>query len=1311
LKNQLLSLAIRYAGKSLAVCLFLILFAGNCLAANYDWVGTVSNDWATPQNWRKGNATQGAGGNYPGQIASNDVVRIGLNNNFTTANSPVLSTALTRPVSSIEFGDNNGVAMTLTINTGFTLTVSNGIVQDNNSGTGGITTTIMGAGTLSCDTFDVGDGTNPSGGTNSTTINSDINSLVVTGALTLNSTSPIFGAGRNNPVFNLNSGTLSVDNITTADARWKAGNSCTFKMNIGAGANTLILLGTSPFGNLDNNLNIIDMVSGGTGQSLVIYGKTTGTQNIYTNTDGTADGINITPTMYPNLTFSGASTKSVRTGTLTVGGDWNTGGGTVNLTANDPALTVAGDWTNTAPITMGLGTVTITGDLNNTSNTITGNTAAATLTVNGALTNGGTIAVGTENMTFALASTNTGTYTGGAGTSKFTAGLTNTGTGTINESSGTFTIGNFANNTGGKLIGYNTATAATNITGTLNNAGTITANKEVITCTGAATNTGTFTGATANATFNGTFTMTAGTFTTGTGDVTFNDDYGCSGGTFTASSGDVTFKAGYSNTGTGVFNPPTTGGNIILSGTGNQTLTDNSAAGTLLSNAQFLGGGTKTLVGTKGFFLETTGILSVSGNTTLATGSVLTLKSDANSSATISSIPAGCFITGTINVERFIKGGAGKRGYRLVGSTVYTGTIGTVNVFDLKYLSNTLLVSGPASGGFNVTTTKNPSIYLFREDATPPPSNTTVFTTGYNWKGVGKIDNSPLYNIGTQKKLTPFNVVDTTVTIPVGNGLLVFDRGDNTSTGNGTTAGTKTTAPFNNPEDLTLTETGTLNTHTINVVLWYAGAAALGSNLSYTSANLAAASSLTAGYNLVANPYPSTINWEKFNRNGTVAQSSIYGGGGLPSTIWMFNQSSKQYESYKPKTTVTSTADTTTSINPGTASTGNLAVSNMIASGQAFFVVANAKNQSLSFRETAKTNTQPTATRLNKLLGKPKESIAQVEPLMHFLLKKDSIDMDGVAIRMSKDASTKFNIYEDAKDMGGDAALVSLSALSSDSVALSIDYTSFPGKQEQTIPLFVDATDTGPYQLSMTDITDMPQLYAVWLKDSFTNDSLDLKKTNTYPFTIDKSNAATFGNKRFTIVIRQDSAYAYKLLDFTATKINYKTDVQLVWKTQNEGNYTRFTVERSTDNGKTFDVLGGMLSTGAGTYSLSDKNPDRGQNLYRLKQEDVNNTVTYSKVVRLQFSGRGNSSIWDRLSIYPNPASHNINLAIDDKYAGNTSYTIRFVNSYGTVVKQINCSDAEWHGNISNLRPGTYLVRVINNRTQNLIGENKFVKL
>ncbi|MDB5142789.1 MAG: type sorting protein, partial [Mucilaginibacter sp.] len=143
-------------------------------------------------------------------------------------------------------------------------------------------------------------------------------------------------------------------------------------------------------------------------------------------------------------------------------------------------------------------------------------------------------------------------------------------------------------------------------------------------------------------------------------------------------------------------------------------------------------------------------------------------------------------------------------------------------------------------------------------------------------------------------------------------------------------------------------------------------------------------------------------------------------------------------------------------------------------------------------------------------------------------------------------------------------------------------------------------------------------------------------------------------------------------------------------------------------DGKTFDVIGGLQGTGAGNYSLLDKKPNDGQNLYRLKQEDINNAITYSNVVEMQFGDRFADK---KLHIFPNPATHTINLAIADQGNDKSVYSIRFMNSSGIVVKQVDSSEPQWQGNISYLQPGTYLVRVINNKTQNLVGENKFVKL
>ena len=98
------------------------------------------------------------------------------------------------------------------------------------------------------------------------------------------------------------------------------------------------------------------------------------------------------------------------------------------------------------------------------------------------------------------------------------------------------------------------------------------------------------------------------------------------------------------------------------------------------------------------FSVSNTGLLTMGSNTALAAGGNLTLTSGVNSSATVAALAVGASITGNVNVQRFIQGSAAslsKRGYRLISSAVYTGTVsGPTNVYDLKYLLNSVFISG-----------------------------------------------------------------------------------------------------------------------------------------------------------------------------------------------------------------------------------------------------------------------------------------------------------------------------------------------------------------------------------------------------------------------------------------------------------------------------------------------------------------------------------------------------------------------------------------------------------------------------------------
>ncbi|HEX3384179.1 MAG TPA: T9SS type A sorting domain-containing protein, partial [Mucilaginibacter sp.] len=199
------------------------------------------------------------------------------------------------------------------------------------------------------------------------------------------------------------------------------------------------------------------------------------------------------------------------------------------------------------------------------------------------------------------------------------------------------------------------------------------------------------------------------------------------------------------------------------------------------------------------------------------------------------------------------------------------------------------------------------------------------------------------------------------------------------------------------------------------------------------------------------------------------------------------------------------------------------------------------------------------------------------------------------------------------------------------------------------------------------------------------------------------------GSKRFKLVVKPNPALIYKLLSFNGQKTG-KRAVQLTWNTQNEADHTQFSIERSNDGGKTFSDLGDMTSTGAGVYNFTDPDPLKGDNEYYLKTVDYFGNVTLSNIVDEQFQDNGNDK-GTSLTLFPNPVVNTINLTIVPKSQGKATYGIMISNSTGLVVKSATTSDVNWQNNVSDLLPGSYLVQVVDNKNNSIIGQLKFVKL
>ncbi|HWD86528.1 MAG TPA: putative Ig domain-containing protein [Mucilaginibacter sp.] len=651
-----------------------------------------------------------------------------------------------------------------------------------------------------------------------------------------------------------------------------------------------------------------------------------------------------------------------------------------------------------------------------------------------------------------------------------------------------------------------------------------------------------------------------------------------------------------------------------------------------------------------------------SGALTINSGVTFTLQSNASGSASVDAITGSGSITGKVSVQRYM---TAQRGYRLMASPVnYSGTTDANSnlTYSLNYVENSVYIVGTTgtTGGFDKT--GNPTLYLYREDV---PVNNTSFITG-NYRGISNLPATPTYSLNNEAS---------TYTIPASNGFLFYYRGSRKQMklAAATTAGATATND-------TLTATGYLNQGQIVFRDWYTPTSA---SPGFSNSNAAA-----KGFNLVANPYACTIDLDTYNT--TTSNSGIYAAN-ISQYIYELNPKTLNYDTYK-------------------ANSGGAIYTNnggrYIASGQGFFILATGTGGELIFNETAKHAIQQvTGTSLFMALKAPLAAAnVPAKPLQMLRLEMalDTVNKDDVMIMFDENAKSGYDFNEDALYRTG-SGKVSLGSISNDNELLAIN--TLPLTDGVTIPLKIAATGYGNYTMNLKDMQGVSKQFDIWLKDRFTGDSVNMRNFATYNFSI-TADTSSHGSKRFSITMRVNPAMAYKLLSFNG-QVSGKNTAQLTWTTQNEFDNTNFTIERSNDGGKTFTAIGGLTSTGAGAYDLFDRHALNGDNIYVLKSVDITNNVTFSSPVDIQFNDNATSNV----TLYPNPAANNVNLAISPKSQGSTTYDIRITSSTGLVVKHTTVSGTNWQGNVNDLFPGTYLVQVTDAKNNELIGETKLIKL
>jgi len=157
------------------------------------------------------------------------------------------------------------------------------------------------------------------------------------------------------------------------------------------------------------------------------------------------------------------------------------------------------------------------------------------------------------------------------------------------------------------------------------------------------------------------------------------------------------------------------------------------------------------------------------------------------------------------------------------------------------------------------------------------------------------------------------------------------------------------------------------------------------------------------------------------------------------------------------------------------------------------------------------------------------------------------------------------------------------------------------------------------------------------------------------------------------------------LASFEAEKV--ENAALLRWTTSSETNTANFEIERSAD-AKIWQTIGNVKaakeSSQLRSYSYTDLTPLSGQNLYRLKMIDLDQTFAYSRIRNLYFESNGD------FTIYPNPVS--------DKLLFKSSIvasieSVRMINMLGQNVWDTS-KITEDGVSISHLTPGIYTVQL-----------------
>ncbi len=346
-------------------------------------------------------------------------------------------------------------------------------------------------------------------------------------------------------------------------------------------------------------------------------------------------------------------------------------------------------------------------------------------------------------------------------------------------------------------------------------------------------------------------------------------------------------------------------------------------------------------------------------------------------------------------------------------------------------------------------------------------------------------------------------------------------------------------------------------------------------------------------------------------------------------------------------------------------SSGNYTDGNIppIQSGQAFFVRnETALPRIVNFDESIKVSGSSNIFRD----GDTKEPGAQLRLNLFAIQENQPVLVDGVLTLFHESYSNKTD--------GLDALKLTNSG---ENIGILINDKIFAIEQRNiaetndTLLYSIDKMKSQTYQLEL--ITDLPDQYGIkaFLKDSYLDAMTQIKPIGSTTITFDiSSDSASKAKNRFSIILAPANPLPVSFISVNASK--YYNDILVKWKVENENNMLQYEPERSTD-GLHFSGIGIVpaFNHSAASYNFADHLPAEGYNYYRVKSIGKDETISYSRVVKVH-----NKNVTPDISIHPNPVENDvIHLLFSNMPTG--KYKMRLLNSSGQLLlyKEVNHKD------------------------------------